>query len=104
MPVVHICDDACTYVSHCLLRYPIEAELAFGQKRGCFQKPDETKEPQKNISCPDITPIELDPRKPNREAMRNQSILVHPDVTHQLCPRNKVYIYQSKGLLHAMHQ
>ena len=83
MPVVHICDDACTYVSHCLLRYPIEAELAFGQKRGCFQKPDETKEPQKNISCPDITPIELDPRKPNREAMRNQSILVHPDVTHQ---------------------
>ena len=83
MPVVHICDDACTFVSHSLLRYPIEAEIAFGQKRGCFQKPNDTVEPLTNISCPDITPIELEQRKPNREAMLNPSQLVHPDVTNQ---------------------
>ena len=80
MPVVHICDDACTFVSHSFLRYPVEAELAFGKTRGCFQKPDEKIPPNTDISCPDITPIELDKRVPNREAMNNPSPLVHPDV------------------------
>ena len=80
MPVVHICDDACTYVSCSLQRYPVEAELAFGEKRGCFQMPKEEIPPKALISCPDIVPIQLDEREPNKDAMRNPSILVHPDV------------------------
>ena len=75
-----VCDDACTYVSHTLQRYPIVGQLAYGEKRGCFEKPQEDTLPQENISCPDITPIELSTTEVNREAMRNPSTLVHPDI------------------------
>ena len=61
-------------------RYPVEAELAYGSKRGCFERPSEDLPPSK-LSCPDIIPIELDERVPNREAMKNPSTLVHPDVS-----------------------
>lgn len=80
MPVVHICDDACTLVCNTSHRYPVEAELAFGSTRGCFEKPREDLPPNK-ISCPDIIPIEFDERVPNRDAMKNPSTLVHPDVS-----------------------
>ena len=75
MPVVHVCDDACTYVSHSLQRYPVEAELAFGETRGCFEKPDDDIPPTTGLSCPEITPIEHSTRVPNREAMLNPSPL-----------------------------
>ena len=81
IPPLLICDDACTFVSHSLQRYPVEAQLAYGEKRGCFEKPQEDTLPQENISCPDITPIELSTREVNKEAMRNKSPLVHPDVS-----------------------
>ena len=80
MPVVLICDDPCTYVAHSLQRYPTEAELAFGKTHGCYEKPSEDVPPRTNISCPEITPIELQ-ASTNRDAMKNDSILVHPDVS-----------------------
>ena len=82
MPVVLICNDPCTYVSHSLQRYPVEAQLAYGKTRGCFQKPDEDIPPKDDISWPEITPIEFDnTRVTNRDAMKNQSTLIHPDVS-----------------------
>ena len=81
MPPLLICDDACTFVSHSLQRYPVTSELAYGEKRGCFEKPSEHNPPQKDISCPEILPIELSSREVNREAMNNLSSLIHPDVS-----------------------
>ena len=79
MPELIVCDDACTFVSLSLQRYPVEADLAYGNNRGCFEKPQDDIPPRKDISCPDITPIELSAKSPDREAMNNQSRLVHPD-------------------------
>ena len=42
--------------------------------------PSEDIAPRTGISCPDITPIELEDKPPNRQAMLNPSTLVHPDV------------------------
>ena len=64
---------------HSFGRYPILSQLAFGKFHGCFEKPDENKEPLKNIDCPDVIPLKFSDRKPDREAMRNDSPLVHPD-------------------------
>ena len=54
--------------------------MAFGETRGCFEKPSDEVPPSSGISCPDITPIELQPGPVNREAMLNPSNLVHPDI------------------------
>ena len=96
-PVLHICDDACTLVCHSLQRYPVESELAYGSTRGCFENPHEDI-PPKRMSCPDIIPIELDNRMPNRDAMKNPSTLVHPDVSSTVryvlgtrCDNTKLY-------------
>ena len=59
----------------------MEAELAYGRTRGCFQKPKEDIPPKAEMSCPEITPIEFDTRETNRDAMKNQSNLIHPDVS-----------------------
>ena len=80
-PVCLCCDDPCTYVAHSFARYPTESELAFGERRGCFEKPSDEVPPRSGISCPDITPIELQSGVVNREAMLNPSHLVHPDTT-----------------------
>lgn len=64
---------------HSFGRYPILSQLAFGKFHGCFEKPDENKEPLKNIDCPDVIPLKFSDRIPDREAMRNDSPLVHPD-------------------------
>lgn len=80
MPPLLVCDDACTFISHSLQRYPVKAELAYGEKRGCFEKPKDNTPPRKDISCPDILPIELSTTEVKREAMNNPSPLVHPDV------------------------
>ena len=90
MPVVLTCDDACTYVAHSLLRYPIEAELAFGKTRGCYQKPSDDVPPSTDLSCPDIIPTELQSGV-NRDAMLNQSILVHPDA-----PTSTRYVFGTR--------
>ena len=80
MPVVLICDDACTYVAHSMSRYPTVAELAFGKTRGCYQKPSDEVPPSTDLSCPDIIPTELQ-SEVNRDAMLNPSLVVHPDVS-----------------------
>ena len=56
------------------------SELAFGKLRGCFEYPLETKEPNKNVDCPDVLPLQYSDRVPRREAMEHSSPLVHPDV------------------------
>jgi hypothetical protein len=58
----------------------MEAELAYGKTRGCFEKPSDSVLPKTDISCPDIVPTELQ-TDINRDAMKNSSILVHPDVS-----------------------
>lgn len=58
------------------------AELAYGELKGCFQKPSDSVLPDTNISCPDITPVEYqDTEIINRQAMLNGSQLIHPDVS-----------------------
>ena len=64
---------------HSFGRYPTLSELSFGRYHGCFEKPDEDKDPTKEIDCPDITPLKFSNNKTNRDAMRNESPLVHPD-------------------------
>ena len=62
-------------------RYPVEGQLAYGEKRGCFEKPSEDSAPLKDISCPEIIPIELSTKDVNPAAMMNPSNLVHPDAS-----------------------
>ena len=81
LPVGLVCDDACGYVANCFQRYPTESELAFGEKRGCFEKPSDDVAPTRGISCPDIIPTELQSGPTNRAAMENPSNLVHPDTS-----------------------
>ena len=78
MPVVLVCDDPCTYVSHSMQRYPTEAELAFGETRGCFEMPSNDIPPRTGIRCPDIIPIEVQ-LNCNRMAMNENDFLLHPD-------------------------
>ena len=69
-------------LSHSMLRYPVLAELVYGEFNGCFQKPSDSVLPDSNISCPDITPIEYQEKEMvNRQAMLNPSQLTHPDVS-----------------------
>jgi hypothetical protein len=56
------------------------SEYAYGATKGCFEKPSNDVPPNSGISCPDITPIELSAEPVNKQAMRNPSQLVHPDV------------------------
>ena len=77
-PICLVCDDPCTFVAHSFLHYPTEAELAYGDRRGCFQKPSDVVPPQSGISCPDLIPTELQSGT-DRDAMLNPSQLVHPD-------------------------
>jgi hypothetical protein len=76
-----ITDDACTYVRHSFSQpqYRVWSQLAFGQYHGCFEKPSSTKDPTSNIDCPEIKPLNFCDNKVNREAMNNDSRLVHPD-------------------------
>ena len=78
MPIVHICDDPCTLVSHSLQRYPYEGELAFGKTRGCFELPSDDVPPTVGLSCPEIVPIEFQSQS-NRKAMEKYDFLLHPD-------------------------
>ena len=59
-------------------RYPNLAELAYGSdRRGCFEVPEEGKEPSSGIDCPDILPIECDDGDLHEpQAMLNSSPLV----------------------------
>ena len=57
------------------------SELAFGDYRGCFEKPSLKKDPTTEIDCPDVQPLTFSDNQGNREAMNNPSKLVHPDST-----------------------
>ena len=59
--------------------YASWSQEAFGEKHGCFEKPDSTRDPSKDIDCPDITPLKFSANKVNRDAMKVNNRLVHPD-------------------------
>ena len=50
-PILHICDDACTLAEYELVHYPESSELCFGGRKGCFETPEEGREPVSNIDC-----------------------------------------------------
>ena len=58
--------------------------MAFGGKHGCFEKPSSKRDPTSNIDCPDITPLMFSGNMANREAMKNESRLIHPDTGSSL--------------------
>ena len=67
---------------HCrtqFIRYPAHAKRAFGQKKGCFETPDEKIPPSKNIECEEILPLTYDDKPCNSDAMNNPDPLIHPD-------------------------
>ena len=66
--------------SHEKLKYPVMAKCAYGMTGGCFEMPSEIVPPKTGISCPDIIPIAFEVKPINKEAMLNESALVHPDV------------------------
>ena len=78
--MVHFCHYYVHYFRHSFNRYPALSEQAFGSKGGCFEKPSDRRNPQKDIDCPDVLPLQFSDNIPNREAMRHKSPLVHPDV------------------------
>ena len=71
----------CNYVNfrHSFLRYPEESKVAYGEKQGCFEKPDGSRTPRKNIDCPQITPLIYSDEVCNRDAMLEDNPLFHPD-------------------------
>ena len=76
-----ICDDPCTLVQHIEHRDGTIAELAYGETKGCFEKPSHTKKPTKDIDCPDILPLaHQQNQNGNQSLMDNPSTLLHPDV------------------------
>ena len=79
-------DDACAYVRHSFSepKYRVWSQLAFGEKLGCFEKPSSTKNPNSDIDCPDITPLLFSGNQANREAMKMESRLIHPDTGSSL--------------------
>ena len=81
-----ILDDACAFVRYILSQpeHKVWSELAFGGTHGCFEKPSSQKDPTANIDCPDITPLMFTDNQTNREAMNNESRLIHPDTGSSL--------------------
>jgi len=80
------------------------SELAFGEKGGCFQKPVANQNPATNIDCPDVTPLEFQANAGNREAMRNESRLVHPDSksTTRYCLGTRLQMRKGKKTSHKL--
>lgn len=74
-------DDSCNYVKHSFAQpeFRVLSELAFGEKHGCFERPSSTRDPTSNIDCPEITPLKFSGNQVNRDAMKVESRLVHPD-------------------------
>ena len=52
-------------------------------RRRCFENPSETEDPNTDIDCPDILPIELQENETNVAAIENPSQIHHPDSINQ---------------------
>ena len=50
-PICVVCDDACTLAEYEMLHYPEDSERCLGDRKGCFQKPDEHIMPSLGIDC-----------------------------------------------------
>ena len=56
------------------------SQATFGEKLGCFETPSSTRDPTSNVDCPDIAPLKFsEGRMANRDAMKVDDRLVHPD-------------------------
>ena len=99
-PPVHLMDDPCTYVRHSLNADKIKGELAFGATNGCFEMPDEDKEPTKNLDCQALEPLSMSTAHvSDRDAMLNPSPLIHPDVmgVGKLCLGTRLQMRDGKS-------
>ena len=77
-PVLLICDDPCTLVSHMFCSESEFANLMFGSNKGCFEPPHKVNLPRTNIDCPEILPLSIYPRKPCPIALSDPTSKVHP--------------------------
>jgi hypothetical protein len=68
--------------------------------------PDERKDPRKGIDCPAVTPLKFSDKIPNREAMINQSPLIHPDAEGltKYCLGTGLQMRKGKGKKKKSHQ
>ena len=72
------------FYSHSFHHYPEESKLTLGEeRRGCFEPPSETLEPNTGIVCLDIVPIESPDNVTNPARMDNPSQAYHPDSQNQ---------------------
>ena len=79
-PKLHVLDDACTFVSNSFIRYPLESQVSLGsERRGCFEPPSQTEEPNSNIDCPELVSIQSPDNITRYTNMNDDSQLVHPD-------------------------
>ena len=68
------------YFSHSFIHYPIESQVSLGtERRGCFEPPSDTTEPNSGIVCYDIVPIESPANVTKSENMKYDSQILHPD-------------------------
>ena len=66
--------------SHSFLKYPLESQISLNsERRGCFEPPSEIEDPNKDIDCPDILPIEHPDNITNYAAMDTPCQIDHPD-------------------------
>ena len=58
----------------------MESQISLGvDRRGCFEPPSETEPPNTAIDCPDILPIGHPANITNKNAMEDESQILHPD-------------------------
>ena len=79
LPVLAVCDDACTLVQHIGHREGTIAWMAYGETQGCFEKPSFVEAPRTDIDCPAILPSAYNEQEVDSQAMTNPSPFVHPD-------------------------
>ena len=77
-PLLKIMDDPCTFIKHLFLSEPDFANVMFGSKHGCFEKPHKSKKPTSNSDFPDILPLSVYPRKMDENVLDLQDKSNHP--------------------------
>ena len=66
-------------ISHSFLKYPTESLETLGIRKGCFEAPSMSEEPNSNIDCPDIVAIEDPSNVTNYHAWEDNDQTLHPD-------------------------
>ena len=70
--------------SHSFIHYPLESQISLGtERRGCFEPPSETRDPNTDIVCMDIVPTESPENETYPANMDIPCQLFHPDSKNQ---------------------